>query len=151
MDDELAVELGEDEADGLGGTRGVGDDVLGAGAGAAEVALALRAVEGHLVAREGMDGGHDAGHDGGEVVQALGHRREAVGGAGGGGDDVVIGAQLLVVDVEDDGGQVIARRSGDDELGELARSIDDMRKAVLARQTDEDAARRSCDIEAMSS
>lgn len=31
---------------------------------------------------------------------------------------------------------------GDDELGELARSIDDMRKAVLARQTDEDAARR---------
>ena len=51
-----------------------------------------------------------------EVVEGLGHRGEAVGGAGGRGDDVVISGQDVMVDVEHDGGEVIARRSGDDDL-----------------------------------
>ena len=119
--DQLAVELGKDKADGLGGTGGVGDDVLGGCAGTTEVALALRAVEDHLVTGEGMDGGHDARDDGGEVVEALGHRGQAVGGAGGRRDDVVIGGQYLVVDVIDDGGQVVARRGRDDDLPERWR------------------------------
>ena len=72
--DELTVELGENQADSLGSTGGVGDDVDGAGAATTLVALALRAVERHLVAGPGVNGGHDAGHDGSEVVQTLGHR-----------------------------------------------------------------------------
>jgi hypothetical protein len=69
-----------------------------------------------------VDGGHDAGHDGSEVVETLGHRGEAVGGAGSGGDDVVLSRELLVVHVVDDGGQVVAGRSGDDDL--LGASVD---------------------------
>ena len=52
----------------------VGDDVDGAGAATTLVALALRAVERHLVASPGVNGGHDAGHDGSQVVQTLGHQ-----------------------------------------------------------------------------
>ena len=120
--DELTVELGENQADSLGSTGGVGDDVDGAGAATTLVALALRAVERHLVAGPGVNGGHDAGHDGSEVVQTLGHRGEAVGGAGSSGDDVVLSGQRLVVDVVHDGGQIAAGRSGDDDL--LGASVD---------------------------
>ena len=101
---------------------GVGDDVDGAGAATTLVALALRAVERHLVASPSVNGGHDAGHDGSEVVQTLGHRGEAVGGAGSSGDDVVLSGQRLMVDVVHDGGQIAAGRSGDDDL--LGASVD---------------------------
>jgi len=114
--DQLAVELRDDEADGLGSAGGVRDDIDSGSAGAAKVALSLRAVEDHLIAGIGVDGAHNAGLDGSEVVEGLGHRGEAVGGAGSGGDDVVAGLQGLVVDVVDDGGQIIAGRSGDDDL-----------------------------------
>jgi hypothetical protein len=88
--DQLAVELRDDEADGLGSAGGVRDDVDSAAARERrKVALSLRAVEDHLVAGVGVDGAHDAGLDGSEVVEGLGHRGEAVGGAGSGGDDVV--------------------------------------------------------------
>ena len=62
--DQLAVELGDDQADGLGSAGGVGNDVLRAGASTAQVTLALRAVQDHLVAGVSMNGGHDAGNDG---------------------------------------------------------------------------------------
>ena len=58
--DQLAVQLGDDQADGLGGAGAVGNDVLRAGAGTAQVALAVRAVQDHLVAGVGVHGGHDA-------------------------------------------------------------------------------------------
>ena len=114
--DELAVQLRDDEADGLGSTGGVRNDVDSGCAAAAEVTLALRAVERHLVAGVGVDGAHNAGLDGSQIVQSLGHRGEAVGGAGSGGDDVVFLGQRLVVDVENDSGQIIAGRSGDNDL-----------------------------------
>ena len=50
------------------------------------------------------------------VVQGLGHGSQAVGGAGSGGDDVVFRLQGGVVHVVDDGGQILAGRSGDDDL-----------------------------------
>src|SRR5699024_437246 len=77
--DQLAVQLGDDQADGLGSAGGVGHDVLGAGTGTAQVTLALRAVQDHLVAGVGVHGGHDAGHDGVSLVQGVGHRGQAVG------------------------------------------------------------------------
>ena len=120
--DELAVELGDDQADGLGGAGGVGHDAQSAGTGAAEVTLALGAVQDHLVAGVGVDGAHDAGLDGGKVVEGLGHGSQAVGGAAGGGDDLVLGGQGLVVDVVDDGGQSVAGGGGDDPQGQLEAS-----------------------------
>src|SRR5690606_21419998 len=53
---ELALEVGEDEADGLGGAGRGGDDGGGGGAGAAEVAV--RAVLDVLVRRVGVDRRH---------------------------------------------------------------------------------------------
>ena len=50
------------------------------------------------------------------IIHGFQHRRDGVGGAGGGGDDVVVGGQLLVVDVEDDRREIVARRSGDNDL-----------------------------------
>ena len=43
------------------------------GTSAAQVALALRAVQDHLVAGVSMNGGHDAGDDGIGLVQGVGH------------------------------------------------------------------------------
>ena len=59
---------------------------------------------------------------GAKSLRPLGHRGKAVGGAGGGGDDVVVGRQRLVVDVVDNRRQVVAGRSGDDDL--LGASVD---------------------------
>ena len=63
-----------------------------------------------------MHGGHDAGLDRILVVQGLRHRGQAVGGAGSRGDDLVLSGQLVLVDGEHDGRQIVARRSGDDDL-----------------------------------
>ena len=112
--DQLAVQLGDDQADGLGSAGGVGNDVHSAGTGAAQVALTLGAVQDHLVAGVSVDGAHNAGLDLPAVVQSLSHGSQAVGGAGSGGDDVVFLGQHVVVDVVDDGGQVVASGSGDD-------------------------------------
>ncbi len=57
--DQLLVQLGDYQADGLGGAGGVGHDVLGAGTGTTEVTLAMGAVQDHLVAGVGVHGGHD--------------------------------------------------------------------------------------------
>ena len=119
--DQLAVQLGDDQADGLGSAGAVGNDVDGAGTGATQVALALRAVQDHLVAGVGVDGAHDAALDGPAVVQSLGHGRQAVGGAGSGGDDGIFGLQGVVIDVVNDGGQVVAGGRGDDNLARCRR------------------------------
>ena len=114
--DELAVEFGDDEADRLGGAGGVRDDVGSASAGTTEVAFAVRAIEDHLVAGVGVNGGHDARLDLEGIVEGLRHRGEAVGGAASGGDDLVFFGQGLFVNGEDDGLEVFAGRSGDDNF-----------------------------------
>ena len=63
-----------------------------------------------------MDRAHNAGLDRSQIVQSLCHRGKAVGGAGSGGDDLVFLGQRVVVDVIDDGGQIVAGRSGDNDL-----------------------------------
>ena len=50
------------------------------------------------------------------VVQSLGHGSQAVGGAAGSGDDLVFRLQGVVVNIVNDGGQVVAGRSGDNDL-----------------------------------
>ena len=113
---ELAVEVGEDESDGLGGASGRRDDVHRSGAGAAEVAM--DGIEDRLVVGVGVDRGHDPALDADGVVEHLGHRCEAVGGAGGVGDDVVRGRVVsVVVDAEHDGQVFVLGRGGDDDLG----------------------------------
>src|SRR5699024_855091 len=74
--------------------------------------------------------GHDAGDNGISLVQGVGHGSQAVGGAGSGGDDLIFLGQGLLVDGVDDGLQVIAGRSGDDDL--LGASIDVSHALVLA-------------------
>ena len=73
--DQLAVQLGDNQADGLSGTGGVGNDVLSAGAGTTQIALAMGAVQNHLVAGVGVHGGHNTALDGSVVVQSLSHGR----------------------------------------------------------------------------
>ena len=99
--DQLAVQLGDDQADGLGSAGGVRNDVLSTSTSAAQVALTLRAVQDHLVAGVSMNGGHDAGDDGISLVQGVGHGGQAVGGAGSSGDDLILSGQGLLVDGED--------------------------------------------------
>src|SRR5699024_11739409 len=49
---QLAVELGDDQADGLGSAGAVGNNVHSGSASAAQVALAMGAVQNHLVRSE---------------------------------------------------------------------------------------------------
>ena len=114
--DQLAVQLGDNQADRLSSTGGVGNDVDRTSAGAAQVALSLGTVQDHLIAGVSMDGAHNAGLDGSQVVQSLSHGSQAVGGAGSGGDDGVLSLQGLVVYVVNDGGQVVASGSRDNDL-----------------------------------
>ena len=114
--DELAVELGDNKADRLCCARRVRDDIDCCCTAAAQVALALRAVKRHLVARIGMDRRHDATLDRSEIVQCLCHRCKAVRRAGCCRDDLVCLRQRLVVDVEDNRREIVARRSGDNDL-----------------------------------
>src|SRR5207253_10232979 len=86
---ELAVQLGEDEADGARGARAARDDGGGGGARAAEILVGQ--VEDALVVGVGVDGGHQAAPDAERLVQHLGDGGEAVGGARGVGDDGVPG------------------------------------------------------------
>ena len=108
---ELAVQLGQHEAHSLGGAGARGDHGEGGGAGAVEILV--HGVQRRLVARVGMDRGHEAMLDADSLVQHPGHRREAIGGAGGVGDDEVILRQLLVVHAEDDREIGVIARGGD--------------------------------------
>lgn len=111
---ELAVERGDDLADGLGGTGGGGDDVLGSSAATAPV-LAGGTVDGLLGGGVGVDGGHETLNDGVLVVDDLGEGSKAVGGARGVGEDVDVGLVFLLVDAHDEHGGV-GGGSGDDDL-----------------------------------
>ena len=71
---ELAVQVGQHQADGLGRARRGGDQVDRGGAGAAQVLV--RHVLEPLVGRVGVDRGHQTALDPERVVQHLGHRRE---------------------------------------------------------------------------
>ena len=76
----------------------------------------MGAVQDHLVAGVGMNGGHDAADDRILVIQSLGHGSQAVGGAGSSGDDLVFLGQGLLVHGENDGGQILAGGGGDNDL-----------------------------------
>ncbi|KAL8409443.1 hypothetical protein RB594_007758 [Gaeumannomyces avenae] len=111
---ELAVELGDDLADSLGGTSAAGDDVLGSTTATAPV-LARGAVDGLLGGGVGVDGGHETLDDGELVVDDLGQGSQAVGGARGVGDDVGAAVVRLLVDTHHVHGG-IGRGGRDDDL-----------------------------------
>ncbi len=96
---ELALQLRKDQPNRLGRTGGGGDQALGAGAGAAQVAL--EAIHHHLGVGHVVEGGDGAVADAKALVHHLHHRRQAVGGARGGGEQPVARRiEELVVDAE---------------------------------------------------
>ncbi len=114
---ELALELGDDLGDGLGGSGGGGDDVAGGGAATTPVLLG-GGVDGGLGRGHGVNSGHERLLDAEVVVDALDHGGEAVGGAGSAGDEVLGPVILALVDTHDNGlGVVLGRGRVDDLLG----------------------------------
>ena len=112
---QLALELRDHLRDGARRARRGRDDVERGGAGAPQV-LVLR-VDEVLVARVGVDRGHQRALDAELIVQHLDHGHDAVGGAGAGRDHVVAGrVVLLVVDAEDDHPILALAGCGDDHL-----------------------------------
>ena len=89
---ELALELGQDEADGSRRSRRGRDHRQRGGARAPHVLVRL--VEDALVVGVGVDRRHEARLDADEVVQDLGDGREAVGRARGVRDDLVVAVIL---------------------------------------------------------
>ena len=113
---QLAVEGGDDLADGLGGTGGGGDDVLGRSTATSPV-LGGGSVDDLLGGGVGVDGGHETLNDTVLVVDDLGEGSQAVGGARGVGEDVDVGLVVLVVDTHDEHGGVRGGSGDDDLLG----------------------------------
>ena len=113
---QLALELGDHEADRLGGAGRGRHEVERGRARAAQVLV--RRVLQALVGRVGVDRRHQAALDADRVVQHLGERREAVRRARRVGDHVVaVGVVGVVeVDAEHDGRVRLGRRRGDDDL-----------------------------------
>lgn len=111
---ELAVELGDDLADSLGGTSAAGDDVLGSTTATAPV-LAGGTVNGLLGGSVGVDGGHETLNNTELVVDDLGEGSQAVGSARSVGDDIGLAVVGLLVDTHNVHGGV-GRRSRDDDL-----------------------------------
>lgn len=113
---ELAVEVRNDLADGLGGTSAAGNDVLSSGTATTPV-LGGRAVDDLLGGSVGVDGGHETLNDGELVVDDLGERGQAVGGAGRVGEHVDVGLVGLVVDAHDEHGGISGGSRDDNLLG----------------------------------
>lgn len=111
---ELAVKLGDNLADSLGGTGGGGDDVLGRSTATTPV-LRGRSVNGLLGGGVGVDGGHETLNNSELIVDDLGEGSKAVGGARGVGENVDVLGVRLVVDTHNEHGG-IGGRSGDDDL-----------------------------------
>ena len=112
---EPALEVRDDQGEGLGRAGRRRDDVL---AGAPRAArILVRDVEDALVVGVGVDGVHQALLDADEVVDDLGHGGEAVRRAGGVADDVV-GRRVVavLVDAEDDRDVLALGRGADDDL-----------------------------------
>ena len=113
---ELAVKVGNDLADGLGGTSAAGNDVLGSTTATTPV-LAGGTVDGLLGGGVGVDGGHETLDDGELVVDDLGKGSQAVGGARGVGDDIGAAVVGLLVDTHNVHGGISGRSRDDDLLG----------------------------------
>lgn len=113
---ELAVEGWDDLSDGLGGTGGGRNDVLGRGAASTPV-LGRWTIDGLLGGGVGVDGGHETLDDGELVVDDLGKRSQAVGGARGVGDDLDVGLVGLLVDTHHVHGGIGGWSRDDDLLG----------------------------------
>ena len=113
---ELAVQLGDDLADGLGGTGRRGDDVVASGTATTPVLLG-GTVDGLLSGSDGVDGGHETLLEAELVVDDLGERGKAVGGARGVGDNVHGRLVLLLVDAHDEHGSITGGGGDDDLLG----------------------------------
>jgi len=111
---ELAVELRDDLADGLGGAGAAGDDVLGSTTATTPV-LGGGTIDGLLGGSVGVDGGHETLDDAELVVDNLGERSKAVGGARGVGEDIGAAVIGLLVDAHHVHGG-IGRGGGDDDL-----------------------------------
>lgn len=113
---ELAVEVGDNLADSLGGTGAGGNDVLGGTTATAPV-LAGGTVDGLLGGGVGVDGGHETLDDGELVVDDLGEGSKAVGGARGVGDDIGAAVVGLLVDTHHVHGGISGGSRDDDLLG----------------------------------
>mmetsp|Transcript_8301 Transcript_8301/g.23895 ORF Transcript_8301/g.23895 Transcript_8301/m.23895 type:complete len:343 (-) Transcript_8301:1-1029(-) len=112
---QLAVELGDDLSDGLGGAGGGRDEIVQGGTAGTPVLASLGgAVHDELVGGSGVDGGHKTLDDSELVVEDLCQRCQAVGGARGVAQDG--GAAVLrVVDAHHVHGGVVLGRGGDDD------------------------------------
>ena len=139
---QLAVELGQHEADGLGGTGRRRHEVDRGRARTAQVLV--RAVLEVLVGGVGVDRRHQAVLDADRFVDDLRERREAVRRAGGGRDDVVrVGVVLIEVHAGNDGDVLVAGGRGDDDL---LRAGVEMLGGILA--LGEEAGRLEHDVDA---
>ncbi len=76
----------------------------------------MRTVEDHLVAGVSMDCRHDTALNGSIVVKSLSHGSKAVCGAGSSGNDFVLFVKSLFVNAVNDCLEVIACRSGNNDL-----------------------------------
>lgn len=113
---ELAVKLGDDLADSLGGASAAGDDVLGRSAATTPV-LGGGTINGLLGGSVGVDGGHETLDDAVVVVDNLGEGSQAVGGARGVGDDGGLAIVGLLVDTHHVHGGIGRGGRDDDALG----------------------------------
>ena len=139
---DLALELGQDEADRLRGARRRRDEVDRRRARPPQVLV--REVEDHLVVRVRVDRRHEAGLDLAELVQHLRERSDAVRRAGGVRDDVVrLRVVGVVVHAEHDRDVRIGRRRRDDDL--LRARVEVL---LRARAVGEEARRLEHDVDA---
>ena len=114
---EQAVQLGNDLADGLGGSSCAWDDVLATGS--AEPPLArtgLGAIDRRLGSSQCVDRGHETLLNSPLVVDDLGQGGQAVRGAGSVGDDIHVRGVGVLVDAHDKGWGVVAGRRGENDL-----------------------------------
>ena len=96
----LALQGGDNAADGLGRAGGGGDDVVQDGTARTPVAAAA-AVDRLLLGGGGMDGGHEGLLDAELLVDDIGERGQTVRRAAGVGDNAHVRAVLVAVDAED--------------------------------------------------
>lgn len=113
---ELAVEVGDDLADGLGGAGAAGNDVLGSTTATAPV-LGGRSIDGLLGGSVRVDGGHETLDDAELVVEDLGQGSQAVGGARSVGDDIGLAIVGVLVDAHHVHGGIGGGSRDDDLLG----------------------------------
>ena len=112
----LAVKVGDDLADSLGGASAAGDDVLSSTAATSPV-LGGGTIDGLLGSGVGVDSGHEALNDGELVVNDLGEGGQAVGGARSIGDDLGAAVVGLLVDAHHVHGGIGRGCRDDDTLG----------------------------------